>query len=405
MAAWIKALPTNKADSMDSKKPTSRGISGGQGFGPTLEEYNYKLDSLKRIHTQGSADTSGLGDSLQRIHAFSSTETSGYGEGGSPSPETQKPMQQGSQGGEERGVYEEGNISGLKKCKEEKSSNQWGIAGVEQDFGGKIDAEDRGENINNSVYRVSNVQAPFSVQKGRNSISLGGDHSVLRKDFEKSLHHEGSHKNKFIEVPRITLQRSHSMDSEVNSIMSSHYGKMSGYRDPPSSLRKSGSQNSIRSKNYFFGKEMSSTWLKWSQERRVSFKRRMREMEDRQKELEEQRMSTPVRKARIESVKFVCPELEGEHVPEDEDLHVHERLQSYMPPPKSRKREDKDEMKLSNYHWMALVMFWEHPLFIRCRVGAIVLGSLALIITVISLTNQKWSHYKGKPIQNYITLI
>ena len=185
------------------------------------------------------------------------------------------------------------------------------------------------------------------------------------------------------------------MDTEVNAITSGQYGSSHQKHEPLLPLKKSGSQSSIKSKKYFLGAEMSSTWLKWSQERRVSFKRRMRNMEIRQKELEEQRMSTPVRKARIESVKFVCPEREGDHLPEDEDSHVHERLQTYMPPPKSRKREERDDIKLAPHHWMALVMFWEHPLFIRCRVGGIVLGSLALIITIISLTNQKWSYYKG----------
>ena len=64
------------------------GEGGGQvlGGGATLGGSLGGNDILQKIHTaHSSAETSGLGDSLQRLHTLSSTETSGYG-GGTHSP-------------------------------------------------------------------------------------------------------------------------------------------------------------------------------------------------------------------------------------------------------------------------------------------------------------------------------
>lgn len=155
-------------------------------------------------------------------------------------------------------------------------------------------------------------------------------------------------------------------------------------------MKNSDSHNSLK-KEYFLGKDSKSTWMTWSQDRRASFKKRMESMEERQKTLEENRVSTPVRKARKESVMFA----DSQDGDEEEDFQVHERLQSYVPKGK-RKPETKEELKLSPYQWSALVTFWEHPLFIKCRWGGITLASLSLVITIISLTNQHWSVYPGK---------
>ncbi len=80
----------------------------------------------------------------------------------------------------------------------------------------------------------------------------------------------------------------------------------------------------------FLGKTTESTWLKWSEERRESYKRRLDSIEQRQRELEKNRVPTPVRKARKESVMFVSPELEASHIIRDEMLELSERMGERM---------------------------------------------------------------------------
>ena len=418
-------------------KSSSKG--NGQGYPETipLEEYRgetlkkihaqssaetsgleeYRGETLKKIHAQSSAETSGLGDSLQRIHALSSTETSGYGDGdgyycGTPSPDIGHglpPL-----------PLEDGEITSPGSQQSIAAEDQ---QQVKQSVCGDDDEIERltktpavaGSTYNKSGARVRNNRAELTDQLGiveADQCSSSGNSGRRRSDWDHPL--ASPHMSSVMRGAEQTgLPRVMSIDAEVSAITSGNnahhrYHRGSDQLDASqhnnqgtttSPIVRSESQGSLRGgRGNFLGKNMASTWLKWSQERRISFKRRRDEMEERQKELEEQRVSTPVRKARKESIMFVSSELEGNHVPEDEDLQIHERLQNHMPPSKAKKKDDKEENKLSTYHWNTLVMFWEHPLFIRCRVGGIILGSIALIITIVSLTNQSWSHYQGKEV-------
>jgi len=54
----------------------------------------------------------------------------------------------------------------------------------------------------------------------------------------------------------------------------------------------------------FLGRNTQSAWLRWSHERRASYRRKVEYMEKRQSDMERFRVSSPVRKARQESARL-----------------------------------------------------------------------------------------------------
>lgn len=170
----------------------------------------------------------------------------------------------------------------------------------------------------------------------------------------------------------------------------------------------------------FLGKATQSAWLKWSHERRASFKRRVEFMEQRQNELQRVRLSSPIRKARKESVRFVAKELEQEHLavidptaavgPEDEtSVYGQHPAFPFDIPPSTKKKKvhsgrkadlssggEDVETRLSLAQWNTLVAFWEHRLFVKLRCCGLLLGLAALACGVSSLANNQWSTYESK---------
>ena len=89
----------------------------------------------------------------------------------------------------------------------------------------------------------------------------------------------------------------------------------------------------------FLGKHTNSTWLNWSRQRHESFKKRLDSIEQKQQDAVKNRVPTPVRKARKESVMFVSPELEKDHLPKDEMEHIHKKLEKFVPAPRISRRQ------------------------------------------------------------------
>ena len=172
----------------------------------------------------------------------------------------------------------------------------------------------------------------------------------------------------------------------------------------------------------FLGVHSNSTWLTWSQDRRNSFKKRLDNLEQQQKEMEKTRVSTPVRKARKESVMFVSAELESQHVLRDDESCFGDTSFGGKPGPKDqkpvvvstvtmpvsskrRKATSKEEVKLTVSQWNGLVTFWEHNVFVRCRYGGTLLSLVALLLTVTSVTNQDWFRQTGTSPTFHYTLL
>ncbi|KAK2143942.1 hypothetical protein LSH36_798g01023 [Paralvinella palmiformis] len=170
-----------------------------------------------------------------------------------------------------------------------------------------------------------------------------------------------------------------------------------------------------------------STWLKWSEDRRTSFKRRLDSLEQRQKDHERTRVSTPVRKARKESVMFVSPQLEDSHVSmadaayptpavpviaigggtgeaatgsgpdgaEAANVANHVAVTAARKP-RRQEQEIKVDVRLSEYQMNALSAFWEHDVFVRSRWTGIALSLVSFMLGLIAATNYNWSTYTCK---------
>lgn len=122
--------------------------------------------------------------------------------------------------------------------------------------------------------------------------------------------------------------------------------------------------------------------------------------------MEKNRVSTPVRKARKESVMFVSPELEDQHILDDDMAEGTVTKHAYIMSTKStnRRRAAQPDIrltmtdldKLSIAQWNKLAAYWEHETFVRLRYAGIVLCFVAFICGLISIPTEKWVEYKGE---------
>ncbi|KAH9519954.1 hypothetical protein Btru_071345 [Bulinus truncatus] len=165
-----------------------------------------------------------------------------------------------------------------------------------------------------------------------------------------------------------------------------------------------GSKGSLRSHHSnkssgpkFLGVTTESAWTKWSRDRRASYRRRLEKMERTEIETNEVvRISTPVKKARQEGLKFVHPDLEARYLSEDDlnELRRHKQQQVHVMRVIERNRKNKfrmkTEVKLSAEQWHALQVFWEHTLFVRARYLGLVISILALIFMIVSIAKNDW---------------
>jgi len=157
------------------------------------------------------------------------------------------------------------------------------------------------------------------------------------------------------------------------------------------------------SEGLFLECEPQSAWLKWSHDRRASFKRKIEFMELCQTELDRIRVSSPVRKARQESARFVARQIETTHLASvvDEAFFRHPAFPFTIPPTaatsklSSEKSTAVEETKLTLAQWNALVSFWQHKLFIRSRYCGLIFGFLAVVIGASCLVTSHWSHFTG----------
>lgn len=252
----------------------------------------------------------------------------------------------------------------------------------------------------------------------RNDISSAAPVAQPPRDVNKAMASERRMTSHELGMTRDTPQIHRARPPSVES-----YKYEAAYERPalelPQGLSKSESKLNVGESNgrtlsrtgssNFLGANMqNATWLRWSQDRRASFKRRLDILERRQVELEENRVSTPVMKARKESVMFTMPGFRDPSatVAEDEaDLSA--KLARYMPNGASRARGKgaaTETNKLSLADWNALVAFWEHGLFVKMRYLGIVLAFISLVLAIVSITNQEWSIYESKLYTHSIIL-
>ncbi|XP_062582937.1 uncharacterized protein LOC134244697 [Saccostrea cucullata] len=159
-------------------------------------------------------------------------------------------------------------------------------------------------------------------------------------------------------------------------------------------------RESFRNKDHdpkFLGKNLESTWTKWSKERRASTERKLCPTED---EPPIERSTTPVKKALLESTQFVHPDLEKYHITEEDkhyiQRHRQQRYATYHVIEKSKKGKrhphEPAEIILTEKQWTILSEFWEHRTFSRSRYVAMFLGFTTTILMIASICSN-WIQY------------
>ncbi|CAG5119285.1 unnamed protein product [Candidula unifasciata] len=162
--------------------------------------------------------------------------------------------------------------------------------------------------------------------------------------------------------------------------------------------RDSRSSNRSGTSSRFLGVSTGSAWTKWSRERRASYRRRLEKMEQENPKAptDTARISTPIKKARQEGLKFVHPDLEARYLSEDDinelRRHKQQQVQAMRVIERSRRHKFrlKNELKLTPEQWHLLQEFWNHTFFVRTRFLGIILSFITLIFMIVSITHHSW---------------
>ncbi|CAG5126824.1 unnamed protein product, partial [Candidula unifasciata] len=159
------------------------------------------------------------------------------------------------------------------------------------------------------------------------------------------------------------------------------------------------SKSSGKASNRFLGVNTPSAWTRWSRERRASYRRRIEKLtreEPTPPTPTVVRISTPIKKARQEGLKFMHPDLEGTYLSEDDlnELRRHKQQQVHVMRVIERNRRNKyrraTEVKLSPEQWHMLQEFWDHALFVRARYVGVLASLVAFIFMIVSITSHSW---------------
>ena len=356
-------------------------------------------ETLKKIHAQSSAETSGLGDSLQLIHAHSSTETSGYADT-IPSPTTAAYSPTGA----DIGSFTGGMADRHQRVRRQLTDSVT-ETGRRSDVGpfpdpGPLQKSRPGRPTIAGRARSIDSAAQPDVLERRDT---GTDDSPGRGMSGRKirLDHGGAGTARYEALPDDDAPRP-LFETPTTSAGKWRRPEFLAEFAPPLSRENSVGSDESAETNLFFGRGTQSTWLQWSHARRASFKQKIEWIDERQKEEARNRVTTPVLKARKESLMFVSTD--SGHMcsqPQtDTKLMVCSQLPKEIATRSVARRKhaptDTDDVKLTVMQWRALVAFWEHPLFVRSRCGGIVLSVVAFACGVFSIVTQDWWRFDGK---------
>ncbi|XP_076472238.1 uncharacterized protein LOC143301735 [Babylonia areolata] len=164
------------------------------------------------------------------------------------------------------------------------------------------------------------------------------------------------------------------------------------------SLRsQSGSVHRARTKGLFLGVNTESAWTRWSRERRASFHRKAQQLYKQGEVLA--RVSTPVRKARQECLKFVHPDLETKMFSEEDfqELRRHKQRQFraiwVIEKDRKSKFRFRSEVQLTAEQRQIISDFWEHRVFVRARCWGLLFVLLAFVTVTMSVLHSHWISY------------
>jgi len=232
-------------------------------------------DALRQLHAQSSAETSGVGDSLQRIHALSSTETSGYGGDALQSPTDLASITSPS---------EQPRIPATTSVRSALPEYQSTIVAAPMSYGGPRRLSGDGGTSGIRQYVHNGVATPMRHDRHSRSTSERRDATGYRQAVE-----------------RFDDEEEFYFDDDGQS--TSSRGRYSRSRAQRSNGGGGNGDNGSED-GQFLGRNCQSAWLRWSHERRASYRRKVEYMEKRQSDMERFRVSSPVRKARQESARY-----------------------------------------------------------------------------------------------------
>lgn len=269
----------------------------------TIPLQDYRSSTLQQIHAHSSAETSGLGDSLQRIHTLSSTETSGYGDIGSPthSPDYGRWEHSPELGGTPADTRGDTRTDSRDRAPPDSRGAQSHLDS--QTDGSRIDPRqsDRTDSRRSGSTTDHRSSEPRPDSNLRQPFQDAGPSHREQETIEQPAQ---KHRWRMAASSRPqTMDSMDARDSRKHPHSAMHH---SGNHNHKGNVSRSGSVKS--GQHNFLGADTQSTWLKWSQDRRNSFKRRLDTIEVKQAEMERNRVSTPIRKARKESVMFMPQE-------------------------------------------------------------------------------------------------
>jgi len=264
----------------DWSAPASRLQGGGGGGGGAA-------DALKQLHAQSSAETSGVGDSLQRIHALSSTETSGYGGDAIQSPTDIASVTSPS---------DHPRLPATTAAPRCAVPDYQTIVAAAAPMSGTAARRSAGEDVQHQHYAYDGVASPPSTS-----------------------HHQRHHRSsptssgrrEAAGYRRAAAERFDD-DEDEEFYLDDYDDRSTSSRDRYSRARArrsngAGADNGVGSgddeRQFIRRNNGQSAWLRWSHERRASYRRKIEYMEKRQSDIERFRVSSPVRKARQESAR------------------------------------------------------------------------------------------------------
>ena len=398
--------------------------------GRGASNYGDETSPARKIQTQSSAETSGLGDSLQRMHTLSSTETSGYAE---TIPSPTGPASTGFSAATTAAAAAAAAVGAVgadwaesggerRRSSAHDEALELTVLGAHSGVTPRISASTSSSTMTNSSQKRckgrkssrelsvdSSADGGSYFASGRSTpvAAAGGERRTSAGLLATSGGYDGLYK---LNDPAAAAAATGGGAKRKRRTPS----YLAEFAPPRSSDEES--EKEATDGGLFLGRDTKSTWLEWSQDRRASFKRKLDSIDERQQEMERNRVTTPVRKARKESLMFASQDTD-EDTPMAPGLTPGRRgaigCDGEAPPSpgvlamraqRSKQQYAEKDVKLTVLQWRALVAFWEHAIFVRCRYGGIVVGCVAFVIGIVAVAIQDWSRFEGKPLVAMVKL-
>jgi len=276
----VETIPLCELRSSDWS--TASKLGGGGAAASTA------ADALRQLHAQSSAETSGVGDSLQRMHALSSTETSGYGG---------DPLQSPTDLASITSPSDQPRVPATTSVRSALPEYRTTVSAAPSS-GVRRPVADGGMSGAAQHYTYNGIASPTPALP---SSRLRYSSPTTGRRGEATGYRPAAAVERYDDDEQFYLD-----DDDRSTTSRGRYSRSRARRS--NGVRGDGA-GSGSEEGEFLGRNTQSAWLRWSHERRASYRRKVEYMEKRQSDMERFRVSSPVRKARQESARLRCNSL------------------------------------------------------------------------------------------------